>query len=290
MSSDIPEANPYLERRQAKIARNESRLEELGLDGRFHNASCQAPTSFDVKHEIDDNSSDKKKEEPTRRSLRLKKIPAEEGSGGKRQRVEVEIQKNRQDRTLANPSSSRARIIKQSEPKPGTTRATEIDLQKCLYGAFDYPVFIGRRLAKTGKLAVIENANIMCENPVTSFNKYSGVCEFKNDVRFLFANINAPDSDIRNEFLNNGGQFTWFGGSRMREESESIQKLISMEKNQEIALLVSHMAHLAVLSSGAVFTIQKEDHLNRMCVLGDWGIIHMRLITVQAVSKCYGIF
>jgi len=147
----------------------------------------------------------------------------------KRQRTEKD--KIRSESALDN---SKPKAIVQSEAKPGTTRATYVDVKKVLYGHFDYPLFIGRRLANTGKAAVVEHANFMCGNEAAiSFNKYSGVCEFQNNALFLWVNMNTPDADIKNDFVvdNDKARMTWYGGSRMKEESPVIQKLISIGKS-----------------------------------------------------------
>jgi hypothetical protein len=124
-------------------------------------------------------------------------------------------------------------------------------------------VFVGRTLSSTGKAAVLAHACCMCDKEQNvSFNKYSGVCEFQNDVIFLWVNMNTPDSEVKNDFVvmkkkkkkkKNGGscnnnnnhngndndddddeeeqvQMTWFGGSRMRMDSPTIQRLLDIGK------------------------------------------------------------
>jgi hypothetical protein len=61
-----------------------------------------------------------------------------------------------------------------------------------------------------------------------SFNKYSGVQEWGNDVLFLWVNLGAPASDVVNDFLDNGRQVTWFGGSRMHDDTKVIQRLVQV--------------------------------------------------------------
>lgn len=72
-----------------------------------------------------------------------------------------------------------------------------------------------------------------------SFNKYSGVCEFQNDVIFLWVNMHTPDSNVKNEFVlikrekdeeEEQVQMTWFGGSKMRIDSPTIQRLLDIGK------------------------------------------------------------
>ena len=58
-----------------------------------------------------------------------------------------------------------------------------------------------------------------------SFNKYCGVQEWKNCI-FLWVNLGKHDGSPLNEFLDNGRQITWFGGSKMHEQSPAILSLI----------------------------------------------------------------
>jgi len=234
--SNTEESNSYLMLREAKIRRNRDQLEKLGLAS--PPPSNQITSSAKLpKNRKSNSDSEWKPPVRTRRSSRL----SEAASDGAQEKSETQdadpskpIQKRqRTDGTeqIEKPLTvgSKSRDIVQSEAKPGTTRATYVDVQQVLYGHFDYPVFIGRRLAATGKAAVIEHANFMCGNGRgVSFNKYSGVCEFQNDVLFLWVNQNSPDAELRNEFLNGGKQLTWWGGSRMRAESPAIQKLVSV--------------------------------------------------------------
>jgi hypothetical protein len=67
--------------------------------------------------------------------------------------------------------------------------------------------------------------------PRVSFNKYSGVQEWQNNVIFLWVNLNNPmNGSVENDFLDDGRQITWFGGSRMDDNSPIIQSLIRIGK------------------------------------------------------------
>ena len=164
------------------------------------------------------------------------------------------------DGVVTNKNSKGVQIKHAMDAKPGTTRATFIDVHKILFGQFNHPICVGQQLSTFGKVAVVEHADIQCQISNSSgngisFNKYSGVCEWKNDALFLWVNINAPNADVKNEFFspestNNNiqveavssaaaasaasaavtcnMQMTWYGGSRMKEESPVIRKLISV--------------------------------------------------------------
>ena len=85
------------------------------------------------------------------------------------------------------------------------------------------------------------NSNIK-HNPIPrlSFNKYSGVQEwYSNNTIFLWVNLNNNKSSsgrgfvAANDFLNDGRQITWFGGSRMYDGSPIIESLIKIGKNAQ---------------------------------------------------------
>lgn len=237
------EGNAYLLMREKKIARNKQRLESLGLSKSVseiqasHKKSVSSRTSAESNVEVHQSIA-------TRRSSRIRNTSTDDvvkdtemqiteamksKPTKKRQRTEIDAP----EKDITIPSDLPSKPIVQSEAKPGTTRATYVNTQSVLFGNFDYPIFIGRRLAATGKAAVIEHANFMCGNPPNiSFNKYSGVCEFKNDCLFLWVNVNLPTADIKNDFIVSNGKakMSWYGGSRMRPESPVIQKLISVGK------------------------------------------------------------
>ncbi len=217
--------NSYLQLREAKMARNRDKLSKLGLAGAFHDSNIDAANTKNVSK----TSSDRKNASGgggsngavvTRRSTRLRKRssppspssedPSSEGQTKESTKGTISAGTDTVLSKLPVPKRNRIATSKPttvSEPKPGTTRATNVNIRHVLYATFDYPIFVGRRLSKTGKAAVVEHANFMCGNGSgISFNKYSGVCEFRNDVLFLWVNIDAPDADVRNEFLNDGKQ------------------------------------------------------------------------------------
>jgi hypothetical protein len=200
--------NSYLELRKAKIERNAKVLASLGLS--------ESTPKKHVNNKKSKSGAEKTLEVRTRRSSRLRNITGDDLQSQTASDTSVKqadattdlIEVNKPRRIQKRPrEESTPRTYVQSEAKPGTTRATNIDIKQTLYGHFDYPVFVGRRLASTGKAAVVEHANFMCGNePGIGFNKYSGVCEFQNEALFLWVNIGVPDADVRNEFLNGGKQ------------------------------------------------------------------------------------
>jgi hypothetical protein len=227
---------PYLLLREAKIARNKDKLERLGLNNpsTTKSSSDSSATRTSRSRSAAHEKSSRSLVATTRSSQRVSNgtpVTKSEVQNLPVSTIGVKEFKSKKRQRSEESNSSKPKAVVRSEAKPGTTRATYVDAKKVLCGHFDYPLFIGRRLANTGKAAVVEHANFMCGNEVgISFNKYSGVCEFQNDVLFLWVNMNTPDADIKNKFVvdNDKAQMTWYGGSRMREESPVIQKLISI--------------------------------------------------------------
>lgn len=256
------EPNQYLALRDAKIKRNNEKLQKLGLVNK--NSSTTRPNDDSLKS--NDNSGIEEKKEasaskpqrPLRRSSRRRMLSLSSSSSSVDQfqsEITTSQQRgsNKEDerttgsgngntrkrpRSAMGDNGSNVRKVNRtpirSEAKPGTTRATKIDVSRVLNGDFSYPIFIGHQLASPGKAAVVEHANLICRNDFgISFNKYSGVCEWNNEAIFLWVNINAPNADVKNEFFSDGNnddemQMSWFGGSKMKEESPSIQNLIKV--------------------------------------------------------------
>jgi len=116
--------------------------------------------------------------------------------------------------------------------------------------------FLGKALSRTGKaFAMSESARVGCccdgggddastggTNELTgdvSFNKYSGAQEWGSDVVYLWVNLGAPDADVVNEFFRvpeeegyGGIAVSWFGGSRMRDETPAVRKLVRIGTQQ----------------------------------------------------------
>jgi hypothetical protein len=65
-----------------------------------------------------------------------------------------------------------------------------------------------------------------------SFNKYSGVQEWKN-ANFLSVNLGGTHGTVFNNFLDCGRQITWFvRGSRMRDGSPVVQRLLKLRQEE----------------------------------------------------------
>lgn len=286
LSTQESEVNEYLLLRQVKIKRNQERLKELGLlhvnqkpAPLSSSLSSLAPPPQSQTQGQTPNHPDESIHTrfPTRRSLRLNNdSPYRNSNTAASSQPQQQVLLASPSSTSPSPSltttsslttatttsTSRSKqtkrqpkkqktIIESTPPiQPGTTRSISLHVQKILCGPhFDYPVFVGRTLSSTGKATVLAHACCMCDKEQNvSFNKYSGVCEFQNDVIFLWVNMNTPDSEVKNDFVvvkkndKDGNdkddddddeeqvQMTWFGGSRMRMDSPTIQRLLDIGK------------------------------------------------------------
>jgi len=251
--------------RAAKIARNQARLKELGLyKNDFSKASATRSSSSSRKRE---QGIERKKTheraaaaEPRRRSVRISSQSSnpdyveskyfKEGSpphpntrqrGTKRsldtddnplhdanERINLQSKK-----TSSKPSTSSRQQI--ATPAANSVRTVSLDVSILVRK------FLAKPLETFGKYFVIETSFHEAAYPEDlqrleeacrlSFNKFSGIQPWKNAI-FLWINIGGPTdaNSLVNDFSHNGSRVTWFGGSKMREESPVIQTLIRMGK------------------------------------------------------------
>jgi hypothetical protein len=87
----------------------------------------------------------------------------------------------------------------------------DIHVGKLVLGNDDEQGLLGQTMERTGKAFVMEESVRQCMSiedrvPRLSFNKYSGVQEWKNDAMFLWVNLGGPAADVVNDFLQEGRQ------------------------------------------------------------------------------------
>ena len=272
--------NDYLALRDAKIKRNKQRLQTLGLaipsalfSSSVNKSNSSSPSSpfdnKDGKNKSKQAKAEKAKVQVSipvpalRRSLRTKSSASitkpfsddftitttdninisNTNHNNDNQSKKRKLRENETSSKISPTDFNKIMSDKKNDAKPGSTKATIIDITKVLYGNFNFPIFIGQQLVSPNKASVIEHANLVCRNDSgISFNRYSGVCEWGNDAMFLWVNIGDPnDNGVKNEFFvsssddnvmsNNGGmhmKMTWYGGSKMKAESNTIKKLITI--------------------------------------------------------------
>ena len=240
MSSKDP--NPYVALREAKIARNEARLAQLGLLKR-PNASLNSSdggeprTSQKRRREV----APKQIQEPVRRSKRISQqtdtpnykevsLPVNDGSRPSRVHQRVDDYVGEDDAQTA--SSAVAKSIKQqSTPAANSVRSIDLNVNTLVIGENG---ILGKTLEQPGKEHVIHKSFELASSPEDqrrlsgvrlSFNKYCGVLEWNNSI-FLWVNLGSKDNSVVNDFLDGGQQITWFGGSRMYDDSPVIHKLL----------------------------------------------------------------
>jgi hypothetical protein len=259
--------NPYLALRQAKIARNQARLEELGLAkpwssmAEIQGASSALPVAAKRNQRAAITTAIII---PERRSLRKREVPVRytehnnlELMTRKSRKVspeihtEVAIAKATIPLTIdelkemdASWKSSLASqqplpslpVSTSSSPRNNSARDMSVNVHQLLFG--DGPLSrdgcLGKPMSLTGKAHVMQetvrravgSSQSYRVHSAVSFNKYSGVQAWGNNVFFLWINLGAPHSDVRNEFLHQGRQVTWFGGSRMHDATNVIVQLV----------------------------------------------------------------
>lgn len=139
-----------------------------------------------------------------------------------------------------------------SNPAANSVRSIEIDVEALILGRRTDTAdddcnprhddggggLLGKMVERTGKECVVNASFTLAASngdkqrlggATLSFNKYSGVQEWKNCV-YLWVNLNTADSP--NDFLDYGRQITWFGGSKMHDQSPAILSLLCLGKKR----------------------------------------------------------
>lgn len=267
--------NPYLAMREAKIARNQKRLSELGL--------LKPPPPQKLQPML---KKPQQRNVPVRRSSRLS---SQEKQPRKRTRNAPKVASSPVPRKTRSNEA-----IKSKEPPPAaalavapaadSVRSVSLDVDYLVLGHNEdhRDGLLGKIVARPGKDYVIHKSfakaahledrdRLKGENTKLSFNKYSGVQEWKVRLacsfhwikiahpRIMFSSydthsfcmhtittdivqnciflwVNLGNSDSPNEFLENGSSITWYGGSRMHESSPIFLKLIANDHDSNIIL------------------------------------------------------
>jgi hypothetical protein len=230
----ITGTNPYLAIREEKIARNQARLRELGLIS----LKPEAPLSRSQKKKTRKAENDSKQEPVIlRRSGRVRQVPAEwVADEALLDRVDVEPRNKRPRQAPPSkaPTTKNSQPINRPPPKANSVKTVALNTEILVLGNDQNAGVLGLSMEQTGKDFVIhesfrraaskEDQERLSDTPRLSFNKYSGVQEWGGNVLFLWVNFGAKA--VVNDFLDGGRQITWFGGSRMHDESPVIQQLL----------------------------------------------------------------
>jgi hypothetical protein len=248
-SSSVQE-NPYLALREAKIKRNEARLRELGLVKKVNELPRPTVSSNASRKRGGSSNESSSSSSPLtlRRSRRLSDQPEQvnykdissdlDGILNKRLRVVTPSTDNDPGVATYSDNSHESKPPPKPRPPPALNSVRSISLctqRLVLGGSHDAPVgLLGVPMEQTGKEFVVyksfENASSnedrhRLEGARLSFNKYCGVQEWQ-DCAFLWVNLGGKGNTVVNDFLDDGQQMTWFGGSRMYDGTPVIEKLI----------------------------------------------------------------
>ena len=222
------ELSSYEKIRQENIRRNEEFLAKVGL-------SPIKQSSTGNENKTTNRSRNKIErvikigrviEEPTRKSRRIEALPVisydmkiidkisslEDKNDNNNNNNDDD--ENNEINAVKKPKSSGPRL----PPSSDMSRAINAQLSDILSKS------LGQHVKDYGKGAVMA----LCNNgTIPRFSKYSGVVEWKNAI-FLWVNLGYDKSQYPNTFSEKGKYITWFGGSKMHEESEVIKRLIKL--------------------------------------------------------------
>lgn len=266
--------NPYLQMRNEKIARNQKRLLELGLLTRTPD-SPSSTTSTKKSHPLHKQKQSLLPTQPLRRSARNRNAGAEgttsivddgvilnddAASTAKRRKFSGQVVVPENDAIIKNNNiTARKESSSPSAPLPNNSvKSISLDVPKLVsqFLLTPLPIF-GKKYVITTSFEEaahhadkLRMASSLSSTKNLSFNKYCGVQEWKNAI-YLWVNIDndaskSSSSGYTNVFSKRGRHMTWYGGSKMREDSPIIQKLIRVGKKA---------ASLAVGNS----TVEKND-------------------------------
>jgi hypothetical protein len=191
----MEQINPYLALRAEKIARNEARLKELGL---LRPTTTRARVTKSEKQKKSEKPLENHPTLPLRRSSRHKICRSSQPTTyldlpePKRKKLPKKDKEGAEnDRTV---SETPVKIFPVHSARAMDMNVNEIVSNK-----------LGKMMERAGKAFVMEEAAQLCSHYTTniSFNKYSGVQEWKNDAMFLWVNL-GNGGDVVNEFLDDG--------------------------------------------------------------------------------------
>lgn len=219
------EHNSYLALRDAKIARNHARLQELGLTSGNVGKRIESDTSVEEAPVKKPKSDARAKNEPNRRSLRLNKVMIDQEPQPATKPIAITQLMKLKD------SESHTVHRKQNVYAKNSAREMNLDVERLLFGKPNEngtTGLLGVKLGMTGKAYVIEESarraiDHVYNTPI-SFNKYCGAQEWCNAI-YLWINFNSPGSEVVNNFYFDGRQVNWFGGSKMHDGTPLIQRL-----------------------------------------------------------------
>ena len=211
------ELSSYEKLRIENIKRNEEFLSKVGLSPTIKHSNVNVKT-------INRNNKNRVIEEPTRKSRRIEALPVISYDMKIIDKLSSLEDKNDNNNNEYDDDGIKD-IVKRSKssgprppPSSDMSRAINAQLSDIL------SINLGQHVKDYGKGAVMA----ICNNgTIPRFSKYSGVVEWKNAI-FLWVNLGYDKSQYPNTFSEKGKYITWFGGSKMHEDSEVIKRLIKL--------------------------------------------------------------
>jgi len=207
----------YERLRLENIERNRAFLDGIGISGARARITAEPITAKGLK-----------------RKKTLAQIPPERRSS----RISsIELRPDYKEVTSAMDAAPRERVSARPRGPPQVDKLPAPDSSRSHEANLD--AFLGESLG-SDSLAAPRKEDIMrlASQPraAVSFNKYSGVVEWRNAI-FLWVNLIAG-ADYPNEFSESGRRLSWFGGSKMYEESPSVQRLLRAGAGETCLLFV----------------------------------------------------
>jgi hypothetical protein len=256
--------NSYLALRDAKIKRNEARLRELGFMVEKPKQRSSSRTTKSARARVPTqplfNTTPVASQGTVRRSQRLSKLttgPVDYNGVVSDRRIRrsprhpvVGVTTPSSDAQRTTRRGPKANAVTAPAPPPAvnSVRSISIGAQRLVLGVVGNisnvangvttSGLLGLTLEQTGKeYAIIRSFEAAASSSDQellvgahlSFNKYSGVQQW-HDCIFLWVNLGTKDKAIANEFLDGGTKITWFGGSRMVDDTPVVEKLIRWGK------------------------------------------------------------
>ena len=242
------EENPYEALRKRNIARNEARLASLGLLG------PTPTTKASLGNKRTTRSTPKKiakppEKIPVRRSTRTQRTPiisykedpllflnpkraasagSLKGSTSQSPTFVGDLDQHSAAPAESVPSNRKTTAMQRTTTTPNIYSARNLSLDTHNLVS----CWLAKPMTTTGKRAVMEEmtrqfSDATFDQRQISFNKYCGVQKWKRGI-FLWVNLGGPNNDVVNQFL--GQSMTWYGGSRMHEQSPPILRLLQAGK------------------------------------------------------------
>ena len=213
------ELSSYEKLRIENIKRNEEFLSKVGLSPNVNVKTIN-------RNNKNRNKIERVIEEPTRKSRRIEALPVISYDMKIIDKLSSLEDKNDNDNNNNEYDDDGIKDIVKRSKSSGPRPPPSSDMSRAINAQLSdiLSINLGQHVKDYGKGAVMA----ICNNgTIPRFSKYSGVVEWKNAI-FLWVNLGYDKSQYPNTFSEKGKYITWFGGSKMHEDSEVIKRLIKL--------------------------------------------------------------